>query len=278
MIAYGIYTVRGDTDRIASLEPTLAELKAPSQGLEHWPAVLASIAMQHGWAGNFLEAYNSIAKSGNYAGELPDAAWRNAIRWAEIGLYAAAAGLREAGDSALKRFNGLAATMPDETFKSYPMLEARLVAALASILMERPTTANNLISAVERDLAKTNDSIRALARTVRDLYVRVETGAESEGLSASLQRLRSLKMGGYAKLIEALPLSARPSETTFSSLTPTELRVLASIAHGATSREIASEMGRSSLTIDSHVKSIVRKLGCSGRRAAVAIARDRGIV
>ncbi len=278
MIAYEIYTVRGDTERIASLEPALAELKAPSQGLERWPAVLASIAMQHGWAGNFLEAYNSIALSGNYAGELPDAAWRNAIRWSEIGLYAAAAGLREAGESALKRFNGLAATMSDDIFRSYPMLEARLVTALAAILMERSTTANNLISAVERDLAKINDSVRALASAVRALYIRVETGTESDDLSASLQRLRAFRMGGYAKLIEALPLSARPSANTFSSLTPTELRVLASIAHGATSREIAGEMGRSSLTIDSHVKSIVRKLGCSGRRAAVAIARDRGIV
>ncbi len=278
MIAYGIYTVRGDTERIAGLEPALSQLGAPSQGLEHWPAVLSSIAMQHGWAGNFIEAYNSIARSGNYAGELPDAAWRNAIRWSEIGLYAAAAGMRDAGESALKRFNGLAATMSGEIFRSHPMLEARLVTALAAILMERPTTANNLISAVERDLAKTNDSIRALSLAVRALYVRVETGAEYEDLSDALQRLRTSKMAGYARLIEALPLSALPSAATFSSLTATELRVLASIAHGATSKEIASEMGRSSLTIDSHVKSIIRKLGCSGRRAAVAIARENGIV
>jgi DNA-binding NarL/FixJ family response regulator len=186
--------------------------------------------------------------------------------------------MREAGENALKRFNGLAATMPDDVFGSHPMLEARLVVAIASILMERPTTANNVISAVERDLSKANDSIRALSRAVRALYVRVETGAEYDDLLTSLQRLHVSKMGGYAKLIEALPLTARPSANTFSSLTPTELRVLASIAHGATSREIANEMGRSSLTIDSHVKSIVRKLGCSGRRAAVAIARENGIV
>ena len=278
MIAYGIYTVRGDVDRIASLEPALAELTTPSHGLDSWPALLAAIAMQHGWAGNFLEAYNSIAKSANYAGELPDAAWRNAIRWSEIGLYAAAAGMREAAENALKRFNGLAATMSDDIFGSHPMLEARLVVAIASILMERQTTAHNMIAAVERDLSKTNDSIRALSRAVRALYVRVETAAEYDDLLSSLQRLHASRMGGYAKLIEALPLTARPSTNTFSSLTPMELRVLASIAHGATSREIAKEMGRSSLTIDSHVKSIVRKLGCSGRRAAVAIARENGIV
>ncbi len=278
MIAYGIYTRRGDNDRILSLEPALEQMRTPSHGLDHSPALLASIAMQYGWTGNFLEAYNTVASSGNYAGELPDAAWRNAIRWSEIALYAAAANLREAGEAALKRFNGLAATMSDDIFRSYPMLEGRLIAALAAIIMERPTTANNLISAVERDLSKTNDSIKALSRAVRALYVRVETGAEHDSLIAALERLRTSRMGGFAKLMEALPLSAQPSAVSFSSLTPTELKVLASLAHGATSREIASEMGRSSLTIDSHVKSIVRKLGCSGRRAAVAIARQKGIV
>jgi ATP/maltotriose-dependent transcriptional regulator MalT len=278
MIAYGIHTVRGDVDRIESLEPALAELTAPSRGLEHWPALLSAIAMQHAWAGNFVEAYNSIASSGNYAGELPDAAWRNAIRWAEIGLYAAAAGKREAGESALKRFNGLAATMSDDIFCSYPMLEARLVIALAAILMERSTTANNIISAVERELAKTDESIKAFARAVRALYVRAETGVEYDSLITALQRLSASRMGGYAKLIEALPFTVQPSANAFSSLTPTELKVLASIAHGATSKEIAIDMGRSALTIDSHVKSIIRKLGCSGRRSAVALARDKGIV
>jgi DNA-binding CsgD family transcriptional regulator len=57
-----------------------------------------------------------------------------------------------------------------------------------------------------------------------------------------------------------------------------ELRVLHSLAAGETSRQVAGALGRSPQTVDSHVKSIIKKLGCSGRRQAIALARAQGLV
>jgi DNA-binding NarL/FixJ family response regulator len=55
------------------------------------------------------------------------------------------------------------------------------------------------------------------------------------------------------------------------------LQVLRLLARGGTSRTVAAELSRSPLTIDSHVKAIVKKIGCRGRLEAVALARERGI-
>jgi DNA-binding NarL/FixJ family response regulator len=106
----------------------------------------------------------------------------------------------------------------------------------------------------------------------------VETNAAQSDLANALAKLRLVGLGGYARLIEALPMRVGSSNISAASLTPTETRVLISLARGASSKDIASEMSRSVLTVDSHVKAIVRKLGCHGRREAAALARESGIL
>jgi DNA-binding NarL/FixJ family response regulator len=120
--------------------------------------------------------------------------------------------------------------------------------------------------------------LRELAYAVRAFYIVVETNAEQSNLADALAKLRSVSLGGYARLIEALPMRVGSSSISVASLTPTETRVLMCLARGASSKDIASEMGRSVLTVDSHVKAIVRKLGCHGRREAAAMARESGIL
>ena len=278
MMAYGIYTQQGDVKHLLRLEPELANLTSGGAEIKRWPLLLSSIAMQHGWAGNFSEAFSAISGSGNYAGDLPDAVWRNALRWAEIALYAAAAGERGFAESAFANFSSLVSEMSRlDLLQFNPVMKARLIASLSAIVMGRSSTANALISAIERDNRSATAAIQSLTEVARALYVHVETDAHHERLSEALHKLGRTDLAGFVKLIEALPLrgAANPA---FGALTPTELRVLISIAHGATSKEIASEMKRSALTVDSHVKAIVKKLGCRGRRAAVALARESGIV
>jgi DNA-binding NarL/FixJ family response regulator len=85
--------------------------------------------------------------------------------------------------------------------------------------------------------------------------------------------MRRFDLGGYAAAIEALPIRAA-LVVVATTLTPSESRVLELLCDGLTSREIGNRLGRSTLTIDSHVKTIVRKLHCSGgRREAVELAR-----
>ncbi len=279
MMAYGIYTQRGETDKIAQIEEAFPELTSWAVQSDRWPLLLSSIAMQHAWAGQFEAAYTAIANSADYAGSMPDAKWRSLSRWAEIAFYAAAAEEREAADRALASFSGLLASLAgDDLLKSHEVLKSQLLAALACILLQRSASANALIVSVERFAIKSRLRLRELTYAVRAFYVSQQTNAEQSSLLDALTTLRSVGLGGYALLIEALPMRMGSSNIIAASLTPTEIRVLMCLARGASSKDIASEMGRSALTVDSHVKAIVRKLGCHGRREAAALARDSGIL
>lgn len=79
------------------------------------------------------------------------------------------------------------------------------------------------------------------------------------------------------RVIRALPERA-PERGKVALLSKAEKRVLLLAAGGATSKEIAAELGRSSQTVDVHIRSICRKLGVSGRRQAVVAAIRQGLI
>lgn len=57
-----------------------------------------------------------------------------------------------------------------------------------------------------------------------------------------------------------------------------ELEVLESIARGLGNKEIAHRTGIRTATVKNHVHSILQKLGVSGRRDAVRVAYERGLL
>ena len=139
----------------------------------------------------------------------------------------------------------------------------------------RSASAHRLIADAERLLAPTMRRMRVLTNAVRALYRIQLEAAEPTSLSRALERLRAEHFGGLARLISALPL-VRPTEASFTQLTPAEREILQLLARGASTKAIASETGRSPQTVDTHVRAICRKLACSGRREAVALAAARG--
>jgi DNA-binding NarL/FixJ family response regulator len=54
--------------------------------------------------------------------------------------------------------------------------------------------------------------------------------------------------------------------------------VLDAVATGLTNREIAKAMFLSEATVESHLVQVFSKLGVRSRTAAVALARERGII
>jgi NarL family two-component system response regulator YdfI len=62
------------------------------------------------------------------------------------------------------------------------------------------------------------------------------------------------------------------------NLTDRELEVLASVARGERSKEIAIQLGISERTVKAHLASIYEKLGVDSRAAAIAIAAQKGIL
>jgi DNA-binding NarL/FixJ family response regulator len=65
---------------------------------------------------------------------------------------------------------------------------------------------------------------------------------------------------------------------TDSGLTPREIDVLRLVGAGNANKEIGAQLSLTEVTIKSHVKNILAKLGASDRTHAVTIALKRGII
>ena len=62
------------------------------------------------------------------------------------------------------------------------------------------------------------------------------------------------------------------------NLTDRELEVLAAVARGERSKEIAVQLGISERTVKAHLASIYNKLGVDSRAAAIAVAAQSGLL
>ena len=90
-------------------------------------------------------------------------------------------------------------------------------------------------------------------------------------------RTRCLTLQRFDKNIVASPPSASPS-CAADLISARERKVLRMVANGYTSAEIGSHMLISSMTVNSHVKSIYRKLHVHTRAQAVSFAAIWGLL
>jgi DNA-binding NarL/FixJ family response regulator len=67
------------------------------------------------------------------------------------------------------------------------------------------------------------------------------------------------------------------AELSLRRLTPRETEILRALAAGETSTQIANRLGISALTVQSHVKSILAKLGVHSKIEAVTLAWRYGL-
>lgn len=65
--------------------------------------------------------------------------------------------------------------------------------------------------------------------------------------------------------------------TTIAAITPRERQVLARVAQGKTSKEIAAELAISLSTVNSHRENLARKLGTSSVAGLTRFAIENGI-
>jgi DNA-binding NarL/FixJ family response regulator len=72
--------------------------------------------------------------------------------------------------------------------------------------------------------------------------------------------------------------TASPDEARATPLSKREREILQRVADGATTRQVASDLGISPHTVKTHLERIFEKLGANDRAQAVAIAIRTGIV
>jgi DNA-binding CsgD family transcriptional regulator len=269
--------MRGDGAAIAEADAALG------RGFEVYPdsdnSRSFARAMRHAWSGDF-QAARREAELGlqTPAGEEQR---EPIVSLAHAALYHAAAGDRRAASAAIDR-----ATTHLAEFAASGALQTnativqigRVVLALAHALLLRPRVASGILSQLERGDPKPIPALGCLLRAART-FNRVAQGvAARETLNRDVANVQELGLGGYADLLAALPVGIARSASAFATLTKAELRMLRLIARGGTLKEIASEIGRSPDTVETHVRAILRKLGCSRRSEAIALAHEHGII
>ena len=267
--SYADEVERGDDAALERLDRELLDDRdAPAATRAQ--ALLPAHALRAAWDGGFRHAYELLAGTA----EEQAVEERRALRAAETALYAFAAGLREEGEDSLRD----AADVLERCARPSPrVVRAQLTLALAELVRGRSSFAHRHLAEAERRLTPQMRRLRVLASAVRAIErVQLEQ-ADRAALTAALERLRAEHFGGMARLLAALPV-ARAEEAGYAQLTPSEREILQLLAKGASTKDVAAKTGRSPQTVDTHIRSICRKLNCRGRREAIAIATGAGWV
>ncbi|MDB5041830.1 MAG: malT [Candidatus Eremiobacteraeota bacterium] len=270
MNAYALEVDAGDVAAIERLDDELRRLQIFLTPMTS-ESLLPAQALRAAWDGRFDHAYELLAPS---ADKLFDDD-RKAYRWAEIAVYAAASGRRSESAGAIRRSRDLVRRIdPNDRLA----LRSRAYLAIAEILLAHDGRARSAIADLRNLTRKAGPRFTALVDAVRGLYARWTSGWHGEpSLAEALEALERYDLGGVGRFLGALPLPLTDRARS-GLLSDTEKAVLGMIAAGSTSKEIAADLGRSPQTIDVHVRSICKKLGCSGRRQAVAFALREGLI
>jgi LuxR family transcriptional regulator, maltose regulon positive regulatory protein len=199
--AYAIEVDAGDVAALERLNHQLHEMQVLLTPMVS-EALLPAQALRAAWAGNFEHAYDLLAPG---AEKLFDDD-RTAYRWAEVAVYAAAAGKTHAARAAIARCRASVARLTaDEP------LTVRSVAylALAETLLDDERAAATSLAEASAGAAKTHGRIRTLVETVAAFRRCRKTGTRGLlALAELLDELGRRELGGVARFIGRLPATA----------------------------------------------------------------------
>ena len=158
-------------------------------------SLLPSRALVTAWSGAFASAYDVLAPSGTQQHNDAD---REALRWAEIALYAAAAKLPDEAADALRRF---AVAFARDGASTQHAARGAILASLAA----------HLAGAAPEwrcDDPPATGRLGALNRAVATVIARLRGEASADDLLDAFDDLRRHEFAGLAKLFAALPEAA----------------------------------------------------------------------
>jgi ATP/maltotriose-dependent transcriptional regulator MalT len=203
LAAYYIEAECGNAAMMSTIERALNAAEVFQTTEETNATLLPGQALRATWSGDFANALR-LARSA----ERPVSADRRALRWAEIALFGAAAGLldeaREAVAAARAELDGRGAGKHGTQAIAYVLLAL-------SLLGDRMTwiTVHDAVRDMERDAPGS-----VFVRAAEVLHGHWYEKRDADRVFASLHDLRSCEFGGVAAMLEALPADpAVPSYT-----------------------------------------------------------------
>ena len=164
--AYEIAIERGDARTALGVEREIGEFDVQYSGRLVMQALLPAKALQFAWYGDFSRAHESLSSSAEQQAS-PD---RQALRWAEIALYGAAAG--DTADAARTVTKALRAIKSGDTGSNLRFWRARLLCALTFLLLGRLRTTRLIVNGLRRDIPAKFTRAHAFLRAVEALLAR----------------------------------------------------------------------------------------------------------
>jgi ATP/maltotriose-dependent transcriptional regulator MalT len=268
MASYGIEADRGNDAALDRIEGILAETPE-ILAISRREVLLPAMALRAAWNGDFRRACEILDDAGEPSGDE-----RRAEHFAEAALYACAGGMRERAEAANAEALSVLARCERPTRRT---LRTRLLLAFFEQTRGDVAQAHRHLSNVKRDLDPTMPRLAALASAGAVLHRAAIGQVDRTQVAAALERLRAEQFGGLARLLEAIPFPQTVAGG-YASLSTTEREILGLLAAGGSTKDMAERTSRSPRTIDTHIRSICKKLSCRSRRAVVALAIGSGWV
>jgi HD-GYP domain-containing protein (c-di-GMP phosphodiesterase class II) len=201
--AYELETERANVETVAALRRDLQAFDVHYATLDALEGLLPSQALEHAWNGRFAEAHRLLTPSASEQIE-PD---RSALRWAEVALYAAAAGLKKDAAAALRSSR----SSLKSAASSVRTRRAAVYDALALRLIGRRSIAARLLESLESDPQRSQRLI-ALSAAVVTVCRRLDGAENSDELALAARQLAERDCAGLARMLLALPdLSTKKS-------------------------------------------------------------------
>jgi LuxR family maltose regulon positive regulatory protein len=178
----------------------------------------------------------------------------------------------EARDEGLRRAESLLEALHDQFTRTHNRRLLVDVELLLAVVQQRHGDHETARAALEAaaDIA----SASGLVRSFRDLAAELAPVAEELPEDSPNRRFFDAVIAPAQVQAVARPLPA----PELDSLTNRELDVLELLAERLTNKEIAVRLGISPATVKRHLTNLFQKLGTSGRREAVARARELGLL
>jgi ATP/maltotriose-dependent transcriptional regulator MalT len=258
-----IESQRGNVERVDTILRQISD-SFGREALNEPFVILETLALRSSWNGIYdcAAQYLGVSLKGIFDPSLI------AMRRSLMALFAAAC---ENRDEALEQLQHVAAFAESKSGELDRLAEFALgFAVIANIMLGRNVIAKKML----RSYSPQSDAALPIWGLASHLS---ESSGNVDESDIQLTAIAQAGYGGYAMMLRMLPAFARNAGGE-GTLTPTEQAVLSFLHRGMRPKAIAESTGRSVHTVQNHIRSVISKLGTSGRDEALVVARRRGLV